>query len=87
MRAQPVQDVNPVLSQPCPEQCQVIPALPWAGKLLAASQRGRWEGSWEEYLIQLEDRSETAATEREQHQHWVTAAQAAEEDTESIPAE
>lgn len=72
---------SPCLAHPCPgsqgvsEQCHEIPALPWAGKLLAASQRGRWEGSWEEYLIQLEDRSETAATEREKtstlghHQH------------------
>jgi len=33
--------------------------------LLEVSQRGPLEGSWEEYLIQLEDRSETAETEEE----------------------
>lgn len=63
---------SPALAQGVSEQFQGIPALPWVGKLLAASQRGQWEGSWEEYLIQLEDRSETAAREREEHQHWVT---------------
>lgn len=39
--------------------------LPWVGMLLAVSRRGPLEGSWEEYLIQLEDRSETAETEEE----------------------
>lgn len=35
--------------------------------LLVASQMGQLEESWEEYLIQLEDRSETAVTKRQKN--------------------
>lgn len=39
--------------------------LPWVEMLLVVSQRGQLEESQEEYLIQLEDRSETAVTKRQ----------------------
>lgn len=35
--------------------------------LLVVSQTGQLEESWEEYLIQLEDRSETAVTKRQKN--------------------
>lgn len=58
--------------------------------LLVVSQTGRLEESWEEYLIQLEDRSETAVTKRQKNIN-ASALQnedkTVEQDSKSIPAE